>query len=78
MRMYTLDKHRWRKFSDINREFALFELVTDDNQSILDVGFSDGGVLEVSFDDKVVGLVIEWSRLQEIIEEGRKLAEQDR
>ncbi len=52
--------------------------MTDDNQSILDVGFSDGGVLEVAFDDKVVGLVIEWSRLQEVIEEGRKLAEEDR
>jgi hypothetical protein len=39
--------YRWRKASDINREYAVFELL-EDEEPILDVGFSDAGIFEVA------------------------------
>ena len=70
-------KYRWRKATDINREFAIFELLSGE-EVLLDVGYSEKGVLEVSFNETIVGLVFDWPRLQELIEEGRKLADLDR
>ncbi len=70
-------RYRWRKATDINREFAIFELLAGE-EVLLDVGFSEKGVLEVSFNETIVGLVFDWPRLQELIEEGRKLADLDR
>lgn len=69
--------YRWRKTTDINREYAVFELLADEI-SILDVGFSDTEVFEVAFNASISGVLIEWGRLQKLIEEGRALAERDR
>jgi hypothetical protein len=54
----TFNNYRWKKAGDINREYALFELLAD-NIPILDVGFSDAGVLEVAFNSSIAGLIIE-------------------
>ena len=69
--------YRWRKATDINREFAIFELLADE-KVVLDVGYSETGVLEIAFNKEIAGLVLEWARLQELIEDGRKMAELDR
>jgi hypothetical protein len=69
--------YRWRKATDINREHALFELL-EDERPVLDVGFSDAGIFEISFNHKMAGAPIEWEQLQKMIEEGKRLAELDR
>jgi|HubBroStandDraft_2_1064218.scaffolds.fasta_scaffold326586_2 hypothetical protein len=68
---------RFRKAGDINRENALFELLSDD-VPILDVGFADDGTLEVAFNEAIGGLIFPCTKLQEWIEKGRKMAELDR
>ena len=74
--MVTAKNYRWRKATDINREYALFELLEDD-VPILDLGFSDGGFIEVCFNPSVAGKTFELSKLSNILNEGRELAEQD-
>jgi hypothetical protein len=69
--------YRWRKVTDIDREFAIFELLGD-GKVLLDVGYSDAGVFEIVFNEEIVGLVLDWARFEELIEDGRKIAERDR
>ncbi len=69
--------YRWRKATDIDREYALFELLEDDSP-VLDIGFSDEGLFEVSFNPNIGGKVMEWDQLMKLLAEGRALAEQDR
>jgi hypothetical protein len=68
--------YRWRKATDINHEYAVFELL-EDEKSILDIGFSDAGIFEVVFNPDMVGAPIEWEKLRKMIEEGKRLAELD-
>jgi hypothetical protein len=75
--MTATRKYRWRKATDINREHALFEMLADDIV-LADLGFSDTGVTEIVFHEGIVGLVLDWSLFRESVEEGMKLAEQDR
>ena len=75
--MVTTQNWRWRKISDISRENAIFELM-DDQTPMLDVGFSDAGKFEISFNPGVFGKILDWTELQELVEEGRILAERDR
>lgn len=69
--------HRWRKTTDINRQHALFELL-DGETSLLDAGYTDKGVFEVSFDPGISGKVMEMRLLLGLLEEGRALADLDR
>jgi hypothetical protein len=75
--MFTAITYRWRKASDVNREFAIFELLADEIV-ILDVGYSDTGIFEISFNSEINGFLVEWERLQELIEDARKIADIDR
>jgi hypothetical protein len=75
--MVTSKSFRWRKVTDVDREYAVFELLAD-GKPILDVGFSDAGIFEVAFNPEIAGVLIEWEQLQKMIEEGNKLAELDR
>jgi hypothetical protein len=68
---------RFRKAGDINRDHALFELLSDD-VPILDVGFADDGTFEVAFNEEIGGLIIPWTQLREWIEKGKQMAELDR
>jgi hypothetical protein len=70
-------RYRWRKTTDINRDHALFELWEDDNP-VLDVGFTDEGAFEVAFNPGISGKVMEWDQFLKLLGEGRTLAEQDR
>jgi hypothetical protein len=69
--------YRWRKTTDVNREFAIFELL-DDEKIVLDVGFSDAGIFEIGFNREIAGALIEWEKLQKMIEEGKRFAELDK
>lgn len=71
------EKYRWRKATDVNRDYALFELVCD-GTVILDVGYSDAGVFEVAFSEGANGKVFVWIELQSLVAAGQKLADLDR
>ncbi len=69
--------YRWRKTTNINREYSLFELL-DGEVPILDVGFTDEGIFEIAFNPSIGDKVMEWDHLLKLLDEGRILAEQDR
>ena len=73
----VLKDYRWRKASDVTREYALFELINDD-VPVMDVGFSDDGTFEIAFNVSISGVVIDLEKFLELLEEGRALAERDR
>lgn len=72
--MANFESYRWRKTTDIAREYPLFELLIEE-ASFLDLGLNDDGVLEVSFNPTAGGLLLSWDRLQELLNEGKSLAE---
>lgn len=69
--------YRWQKTTDINREHALFELL-DGDAPLLDMGFTDDGVLEVAFNPGISGKTMEWGQFLKLLEEGKALAVRDR
>lgn len=75
--MAAYGNYRWRKVTDINREFALFELL-DGETLLLDVGYTDEGLFEVAFSQGISGRTVEVSQLLRLLEEGRALANLDR
>ncbi|MBC8145162.1 MAG: hypothetical protein H7X80_06210 [bacterium] len=75
--MKTLKGCEFQKASDVDREYASFELMIDD-EIILEVGFSDDGEFQVFFEYAAPGLLVTWSEFQACIERGRELAELDR
>ena len=75
--MATSAIYRWRKATDVNREHALFELL-DGEVPVLDAGFTDEGVFEVTFNSSISGKVVEWSKLLKLLEEGKAFADRDR
>jgi hypothetical protein len=75
--MPSKNELRLRKATDIKREHAIFELLAD-GEVILDVGYSDTGTFEVCFSQPIVGNALSWEQLREWIEEGRRMADQDR
>lgn len=74
--MITSTSYRWRKITDINREYALFELLEGETP-ILDLGYTDEGVLEISFNFCIANKVLGWEKLFKLLEDGRILAEID-
>ncbi len=74
--MMGIVSHRWRKTTDINREYALFELLEGETP-VLDLGFSDEGILEVAFNPSVGGKIFELEHFLKLLDEGRVLAERD-
>jgi hypothetical protein len=75
--MNEIPAYRWRKATDINREYALFELL-ENGSPVLDVGFSDEGLFEVCFNPSIAGKVMEGDKFMKLLAEGRALAVQDR
>lgn len=75
--MATSETYRWRKTTDINREYALFELLNGQTP-ILDVGFTDEGTFKIGFNLSIGGEVVEWEQFLKLLDEGRTLAERDR
>lgn len=70
-------KASWRKTTDVNREYAVFELVHD-GVVLLDVGFSDDHVFEIGFHEGASNSVVDWDSFFSLLEKGRRIAEDDR
>ena len=77
MSVMEIVSYRWRKTTDINREYALFELL-EGEVPVLDLGFSDEGILELAFNPRVSGRIFELEKFLKLLDEGRALAEHDR
>jgi hypothetical protein len=71
------DAYRWRKVTDVGREYALFELMCGETV-LLDLGFSDDGRLEISFDTNICGKTVRWDEFADLLKEGETLAMRDR
>jgi hypothetical protein len=74
--MFDISTAPWQKATDVNREYATFELLKD-GDVLFDVGFSDDKKFEIAFGPAIFGLVVEWELFQELVEVGRKFAEED-
>lgn len=68
---------RWRKASDVGREHALFELLVGE-EAVMDLGYSDEGVLELAFHAAARGWIVAWPEFETLVAEGRRLADEDR
>ena len=70
-------KHvRFRKFSPVDREYPICELVEGDNV-LLDVSSSDDRVLEVALHEASVGKSFKLDDLHTILMQGKRLLEQE-
>jgi hypothetical protein len=76
MTSYSENELRWRKSTDVDREYALFELLAGETP-LLDVGFSDENVFEVAIHEGASGWIVSWDDLQRHIDDGRRLAIED-
>src|SRR5262249_48536860 len=70
-------KHvRFRKFSPVDREYPIFELVEGDNV-LLDVSSNDDRVLEVALHEASIGKIFKLDDLHAILMQGKRLLEED-
>jgi hypothetical protein len=70
-------KHvRFRKFSPVDREYPIFELVEGDHV-LLDVSSSDDGVLEVALHEASLGKIFKLDELHTILMQGKRLLEEE-
>lgn len=67
---------RWRKFSPIDRDFPIYELV-DGDQVVLDLTRNVRGDFEVSFHEGASGRILELAALDELLAEGKTLLLQE-
>src|SRR5215510_12133987 len=67
---------RFRKFSPVDREYPIFELVEGDDV-LLDVSSSDDGVLEVALHEASKGKVFKLDDLHAILMQGNRLLEEE-
>lgn len=74
--MADLTNARWRKFTDIEREHAIFELLQDD-VILLDLGFSDTGQMEITFHRGICEFTVELDRLDQLVRDGVAIATRD-
>jgi hypothetical protein len=66
------DKLHFRKFSPIDREYPIFELVEDDC-ILLDISATDDGVIDVSINPSACTKLFRYEQLAILLEEGIKL-----
>lgn len=69
--------YRWRKTTDINRKYAVFELLLNE-RILLDAGYSDTGEYRIKFYDTITSCNFDWSTFRLLVEESLRLAEIDR
>ena len=74
--MENMARYRWRKISDINREHASFELLSD-GEPLLNAGFSDAGNFEIEFYQAIKGAVFDFSLFEALITDAKELALSD-
>ncbi|HEY0147795.1 MAG TPA: hypothetical protein VGB70_02200 [Allosphingosinicella sp.] len=67
---------KWRKFSDVNRRFSLFELIISGN-TMFDLGYNQDHVLEIAFHEGASNWVVSWALFEKIVQEGIRMADED-
>ncbi len=67
---------RFRKFSPIDREYPIFELVEGENV-LLDIGATDDGLLEVAIHAAAANKLFRYDQLMELLIKGQKLLEEE-
>jgi len=67
---------RFRKFSPVDREYPIFELV-EGADVLLDVSASDDGVLEVALHEAGRGKIFKYDDLYAILIQGKRLLEEE-
>jgi hypothetical protein len=67
---------RWRKASDINREYALYELLSGES-ILLDIGYSDEREMEVCFHQAISNALINFNELISLLEEAKRMADEE-
>jgi hypothetical protein len=67
---------RFRKFSPVDREYPIFELVEGDDV-LLDVSVSDDEVLEVAVHKASIGKIFKLDDLHAILIQGKRLLEEE-
>lgn len=71
-----MSRLRWRRFSPIDRDLPIFELV-DSGLIILDVTKDDAGNLAIAFHDGAVGQALDLRMFERLITEVRALFAQE-
>src|SRR6266508_3134312 len=70
-------KHvRFRKFSPVDREYRIFELVAGD-EILLDVSVSDDGVPEAALHEASIGKIFKLDDLYAFLVQGKRLLEEE-
>jgi hypothetical protein len=67
---------RWRKFSPLDRDYPIFEVVEGDDV-LLDVSVSDDGVVEVALHEAGGGKIFKLDDLHAILTQGKRLLEEE-
>ena len=67
---------RFRKFSPIDQEYPIFELVDGENV-LLDIGATDDGLLEVAIHAAAANKLFRYDQLMELLIQGQKLLEEE-
>ena len=67
---------RFRKFSPIDREYPIYELV-DGDTILLDIAASDEGEIEVSLHEGSANRTFSYDQLLQLLAEGRRILEED-
>jgi len=67
---------RFRKFSPVDPEYPIFELVEGD-KVLLDVSSNDDGVLEVALHEASRGKIFKLDDLHAILMQGKRLLEEE-
>mgnify|MGYP006982525597 CR=1 FL=1 len=75
MKTYAEDLH-WRKFTDIDREYPILELVEVD-QVLLDLGISDEGVWEFSIHSFGGGKVMTLELFESMLQSGKEILQKE-
>ena len=64
-------KLKLQKFSPIDREYSIIEIIDEGNDVLLDVSRNDDGLLEVCFHPSVSNRVLPYDELMASIEQAR-------
>ncbi|WP_437576752.1 hypothetical protein [Sorangium sp. So ce887] len=67
---------RWRKFSALDRDFPIYELV-DGDAIVLDLTGDERGNFEISFHDGARGRVLDLATLERLLAEAKSLLMQE-
>jgi len=73
----NVEQAKFRKFTPVDREYPIFELVVDEGEVLLDIGATDEGVIEVAIHEAASNKIFRLERLLEFMCQGKRLLENE-